>query len=300
MDALRIPGLIDLIRADATSAIRALADDGRLDRDFEPRGPLLNRLLVRRIRSVLQVKGIPLPSVAPRTDKERARMQDELRRRLDPAAGRSLWDTETISALAAAVRGADDAPAIGPAAQQAVGRLFVAGYRGSDESWAAAQALDAAVHSRNPFEWIFLYLSGRLARARRLLAALVNGDLAGVHATGIAVHNLVRGFERMRELWREPRWRAPASADAVVEQCLFAPPSVLRQATVPGATVAGAVRPGTLVVLELGSARARAGSREVEFMAGHWAACPAAAFVPALIRAVWQRAVADSTGEAQS
>src|SRR5262249_49147321 len=86
---------------------------------------------------------------------------------------------------------------------------------------------------------------------------LVHGDLAGVHATGIAVHNLVRGFERMRELWSEPRWRSPSSVDAVVEQCLFAPPSVLRQAAVPGATVCGAVRAGTLVVLELEAARQR-------------------------------------------
>jgi hypothetical protein len=297
---LHIPGLIDLIRADGRSDIRGLADDSRLDRRFESRGPLINRLLVHRIRSVLQVDGAPLPSVAPRADKERARTQDELRRRLDPAGGKPLWDEETIAGLAAAVRGAAGAPAIGPAAQQAVGRLFVADYRGNDESWAAARALDAAVHSRNPLEWIFLNLSGQVVRSRRLLAALVNGDLAGVHATGIAVHNLVRGFERMRELWAEPRWRTQALANAVVEQCLFAPPSVLRQATVPGATVAGPVRPGTLVVLELEAARERSGGRELEFMTGHWAACPAAAFVPALIRAVWERAVAEATGEAAS
>ena len=145
---------------------------------------------------------------------------------------------------------------------------------------------------------IVLQLSGRLQRSRRLLADLVKNDLAGVHATGIAVHNLVRGFERMRELWSDPRWRL-RSADAVVEQCMFAPPSVLRQATMPGATVAGAVRPGTLVVLELDAARARTPGRDVELMMGTWAQCPAAAFVPALLRVVWERAVAvPATGKA--
>jgi len=78
----------------------------------------------------------------------------------------------------------------------------------------------------------------------------------------------------------------------VVEQCLFAPPSVLRQATMPGATICGAVRPGTLVVLELEAARERASGRDVEFMVGNWAQCPAAAFVPALLHAVWKRVIA--------
>jgi hypothetical protein len=298
--SLRIPGLIDLVQADARADIRGLADDARLDRKFEPRGPLINRLLVLRIRSVLRLAGVPLPSVAPRDDAQRTRVQEELHRRLDPVAGKPLWDEETIAALVGAVRGAPGAPQLAPAAQQAVGRLFAADYKASPQSWAAAGVLDAAVHTRNPLQAAFLHLSGRLRRSRRLLADLVHGDLAGVHATGIAVHNLVRGFERMRELWKEPRWRSPAAVDAVVEQCVFAPPSVLRQAAMPGATVCGAVRAGTLVVLELGAARERAASREVEFMQGNWAQCPAAAFVPALLQAVWKRAIAVPASEAVS
>jgi hypothetical protein len=295
---LRIPGVIDLMRVDTSADIRVLADDSRLDRRFEPRGPLINRMLVQRIRSVLRVDAVPLPSVAPREDRARASAQEALRRRLDPAGGKPLWDRETIAGLAAAVRGSAGAPELGPAAQQAVGRLFVSDYRGSSESWAAARVLDTAVHSRNPLELVVLKLSGRLERSRRLLAALVDGDPAAVHATGIAVHNLVRGFERMRELWAEPRWRS--SADAVVAQCLFAPPSVLRQATVPGATVAGAVRAGTLVMLELDAARERSGGADIEFMVGHWAQCPAAAFVPALLRAVWGQAADGTASEAAS
>jgi hypothetical protein len=298
--SLRIPGLVDLIQADVRSDIRGLADDARLDRSFDPRGPLINRILVQRIRSVLQIDGMPLPSVAPRGDAQRSRAQDSLRRRLDPAGGTPLWDEETIAGLVGAVRGVPGAPALGPATQQAVGRLFATDYKASPESWAAAEVLDAAVHSRNPLRAILLHLSGRLQRSRRLLADLVHGDLAGVHATGIAVHNLVRGFERMRELWSEARWRSPSLVDAVVEQCLFAPPSVLRQAAVPGATVCGAVRTGTLVVLELEAARERTPGRDVEFMVGHWAQCPAAAFVPALLRAVWQRAIAAPATEVVS
>ena len=296
----RIPGLIDLIQADARSDIRSLANDARLDRKFDPCGPLINRVLVLRIRNVLRIAGMPLPSVAPRDDAERKAAQDKLRQRLDPAAGKPLWDEETIAGLAAAVHDMPGAPAIGPTTQQAVGRLFVADYRASSESWIAAAVLDAAVHMRNPLRSILLHLSGRLQRSRRLLADLVHRDLAGVHATGIAVHNLVRGFERMRELCKEPRWRSPSSADAVIEQCLFAPPSVLRQAVMPGATVAGAVRAGTLVILGLEAARERTPGRDVEFMAGNWAQCPAAAFVPALLGAVWKRAIAVLAAEVVS
>jgi len=59
------------------------------------------------------------------------------------------------------------------------------------------------------------------------------------------------------------------------------------------------VRPGTLVVLELDAARARTPGRDLELMTGTWAQCPAAAFVPALLRVVWERAVAaPATGKA--
>ncbi|TMJ98281.1 MAG: hypothetical protein E6G77_14805, partial [Alphaproteobacteria bacterium] len=124
----RIPGLIDLIQADARSDIRSLANDARLDRKFDPCGPLINRVLVLRIRNVLRIASMPLPSVAPRDDAERKAAQDKLRQRLDPAAGKPLWDEETIAGLAAAVRDMPGAPAIGPATQRAVGCLFVADY----------------------------------------------------------------------------------------------------------------------------------------------------------------------------
>src|SRR5262249_36674772 len=121
----RTPVLIDLVQADTRSDIRSLAHDTRLDRKFDLRGPLTKRVLVLRIRNVLRIAGMPLPSVAPRDDAERKGAQDKLRQRLDPAAGKPLWDEETIAGLVAAVRDKPGAPAIGPATQQAVGRLFV-------------------------------------------------------------------------------------------------------------------------------------------------------------------------------
>ena len=52
--------------------------------------------------------------------------------------------------------------------------------------------------------------------------------------------------------------------------------------------MAGEVRPGTLVLLELDKAREASPTAETVFMAGTWAECPAGAFVAALLRAVWE------------
>jgi hypothetical protein len=287
--SIRIPWLVDLKKVSDKAEVRASVTDAKLDRRFEQVGPLINRFLMRRVTGALTVNGKLLPAVAPRGDTVRQSSQAALRMRLDPALG-PLWDDTTIALLAACIRGDKSTSEIGPAAQQAVGRLFNMSYVGNVETWAAARDLDDAIHSKNPLRTLSLKLTGKLDRSRKLLSDRVNGDRAGVHATGIAVHNLVRGLEHMRELWRrEPR----PSADEAVRQCLYAPETVLRQATAAGSTALGEVRPGTLVLYELDTIRERTPDAETVFMADTWAECPAVAFVPALLRAVWERANAE-------
>jgi hypothetical protein len=295
--ALRLPGLADILFVDRAAEIRPLALDRRIDRGFRPGGPLLNRLLVGRLRAALTFDSGPLPSIAPRDDDEREAGQRTLERRLDPAVNPSIWDAQTIGMLGDAVRGAAGAPPLGAAAQQAIGRLFVADYAASRASWAAARWLNDAVQTRNPLRSLFLRLSGRLPRSKRLLYDRVRGDRAGVHATGIAVHNLVRSFEIMRDLWREPGVRQRLSAEAVVARCLVAPPTLLRQATEHGDAAAGRIRPRTLIVIQLDRIRRRSPSPQTAFMDGTWSRCPAAQSLPLLLRAVWERANADAEKE---
>lgn len=290
--SIRIPWLVDLLKVTDKTELRLLTVDTRLDRRFEARGPLINRMLLARVNRALRIDGRPLPTVAPRDDAARARSQHALRERLRPAHG--LWDTETLTRLVAAVRGTADVGTIGPAVQQAVGRIFVKSYIGDDASFGAARDLDDAIHSRNPFRLIMLHLTGRLRRSRRLLAERVEGDLAGVHATGVAVHNMVHGLEAMRELWR---MRPRPSADDAVRRSLFAPPTVLRQATTRGGTAAGEVRAGTLVLYQLDTIARPSPDAETVFMADNWAECPALEFVPALLRAVWEGALAAEKAE---
>jgi hypothetical protein len=287
---IRVPFLVDLIRTDDPSEIRAFANDNRLDRNFSGRGPLLNRILTRKVRSVLAVKGVPLPAVAPRGDEERTRTQAELHAQLDAAAA-TITDDDTVTGLARAVRGFKDAPMLEHAVQQIVGRLFAKDYRATEESWAAAQLLDKAVHSMNPAAAILWRISGRITHAQDLLAQMVHHDRAGVHATGIAVHNLVRGFQIMRDLFVHPNAPDPAMGPAVLARCLKAPESALREATTEASLGADEIRPRTLVVLDLKVAQQRDAGPEIVFMSGSWSQCPAAAWVPALIRAVWERAL---------
>jgi hypothetical protein len=287
---LRVPFLVDLIRTADPSGIRAFANDDRLDRNFSGRGPLLNRILTRKVRSVLAVKGVPLPSVAPRGDEERARTQAELQVQLDAAAAR-IVDDDSVTDLARVVRGLEDAPILEHAVQQTVGRLFAKDYRATEQSWAAAQLLDKAVHSMNPLAAIFWRITGRIAHAQDLLAEMVHHDRAGVHATGIAVHNLVRGFKIMRNVFAHPNAPDPAAGDSVVARCLQAPESALREASAEASVGVDEIRPGTLVVLDLKSAQQHDAGPEIVFLSGSWSQCPAAAWVPALIRAVWERAL---------
>lgn len=285
--ALHIPFLADLIRVADPARIRALAHDERLDRNFTGRGPLLNRILTRKIRRIFAVDGQPLPSVVPRGDAKRASAQAALQLRLDAAAAGAFND-DSITALAKAVRGHNDAPILEHAVQQAVGRLFARDYRATAESWAAAVLLDKAAHSMNPLADFVWRITGQITRAQRILAAKVGHDRAGVHATGIAVHNLVRGFAIMRGLLVKGE---PVSDDQIVAHCLKAPASVLREAGPKSPARDDAIRPRTLVVFDLGAAQPRDPGPEITFMAGSWSQCPAAAWVPALIRSVWERAL---------
>lgn len=287
---LRIPFLVDLIRTADPAEIRAFAKDERLDRNFSGRGPLLNRILTHKVRSLLAVKGVPLPAVAPRGDEQRARTQAQLQLELDAAAAR-LVDDDSVTDLARAVRGLEDAPILEHAVQQAIGRLFAKDYRATEQSWAAAQLLDRAVHSMNPLAAIFWRITGRIAQAQDLLAEMVHHDRAAVHATGIAVHNLVSGFRIMRDLFAHPNAPDPAAGDWVVARCLKAPESALREAGIEASAGADEIRPGTLVVLDLRAAQQHDAGPEIVFMRGSWSQCPAAAWVPALIRAVWERAL---------
>ena len=54
---LRIPGIVDLALVSERDAIRELVANPALDRQFVPKGPLINRLLLSRVCRALTVDG---------------------------------------------------------------------------------------------------------------------------------------------------------------------------------------------------------------------------------------------------
>jgi hypothetical protein len=287
---IRIPGVIDLVRLDEPPAIDAVSEDARLDRDFAGPGPLLNRWIARRVRRNLRVDGKPLPSVAPRGYTGRAENQASLERELSKRLADNALPSDQVDRLAAYIRGDIAEDALGPIAQEAIGRLFVKSYAATNATWRSALVFDAAPRTMNPFQLLAWHLSGAIERSRDRLARAVDGNPAGVHATGIAVHSQVRSLRAMRELWLEPGVRDRTDAEAAVTRSLRAPKTALRRWSAPASTVHGEMRPGTLTMFELEKANTRRPGPEMVFMTDSWSYCPAYRWITSLLLNVWQRA----------
>ena len=285
MRTIRVPLLADLLVTEDTDAIRALAAESRLDRGVPASAPLVNRMIAHRVANVLQVEGRPLPSAAPRDSPGRAVARDALEARLNGFP----VDEAHLDALAAYVGGRERRP-LGPLVQEAIGRLFAAEFRATDETWQAARLLDEAARTLNPIRRLIWAFTGRVNDARRLLARPFAGDPAALHGVAIAVHNLVVSFERMRALAAGPGGLARHTPAEAASICLAAPPRVLRYAAAPGANAHATFRAGTLVLFKLEAARARTLAHDVAFLSTTWSRCPAHAWVPALLETAWQRA----------
>jgi hypothetical protein len=107
----------------------------------------------------------------------------------------------------------------------------------------------------------------------------------------------VQALVRMREL-RAASAPTSLDEDAVLALCLAPPRQVPRTAEGPFETpvVDRGLCAGTVLVLQLAKAGTQAPDPEMVFMHGHWNACPARAFVPGLLLAVWHRSLEGAEG----
>lgn len=288
---IRIPWLVDIAIIDEPNSIKALNGEERIDRNFAKRGPLVNCLLQARLFRSMKVGKHLLPAFRPRHDEERAKAQAELAKRLNRMSKRPSWSDDDLAPLAAHVRGGDDTEALGIAVQQLVGRLFVPDYLATTASYEAACLLDAYPRA-NPIKSLWWRLSGRLDGARGRLSRLAGDDPHAIHATSIALHNIVVAIKRMHALYADPTRRANLGPDTTVQSCLSAPPRLIRRVRedVSLPDVEQPLRENGLVVFELKDAHVRTGATGDAFMAESWSACPAAALVSSLLVAVWQQA----------
>lgn len=292
---IRILGLVDILRVNDAGEIRALNAEPRIDRNLVARGPLLNRLIVGRIRRWFRIGGKFLPALARRDDDVRAERRQALANATDPAS-HALWTAGQVDRLADFVRG--DAEPVAQASedmavtvQEIVGRLFDQAYVADRASWRAAAMIDRFRDGFSPRQIIWL-VTWRLRRAHDLLVERAREDRWAMHGTAIGLHGIVDALRRMRVLRAAPE-AGSLSMDAMLARCLEPPMQVPRtvEAVIASPVTADLLRPGVLVLFQLNIAARRAPGPEMTFMQGPWNACPAQAFVVELLKAVWRRSL---------
>jgi hypothetical protein len=281
-----IPGVLDVYDVSDPKEIEAVNNDPRIDRQFNSRTCPLNWLFVKRSLSVLSYAGKRFPTMRPRDSMERKSTQEALWNRLNLKVLEVKRGPEELEPLAQWVRGNGTQESLGVQAQQVLGRLFSATFVATAESWDAATTLVRAPRSSNVPKLILWWISGKVKRAKRQLASMVNGDLSAVNAIGIAVHNLVKSLHRMRSIYADANLRPTLSPPDAVNRCLVAPVSVFRQATAAGELNGNRFSNNSLFILNIGEAEA------LVFMRNSWSSCPAEQWVPAMLEGVWLRATA--------
>src|SRR4029077_6073459 len=284
------PGITDIVVVTDPAEIRTISNDSRFDRDFIGHGPVRNVQRLRKMLRIFSLNGRLFPTMVPRTNPSRAAAQDELWSRLNVKADEVKHGPAELEPLAEWVRGIGTAEKLDLLVQQSIGRLlFVETFTATEESLAAAHMVLEAGRSSNVLRMLGWRISGRLERAKTLLASMVNGDLAGVIALIAARQLIVDGLHKMRQLAVDPALRSSITTDAAVDECLFAPPTVLRQAKTSGEVGGCPFKRGSLFILELGSASKGAANRDLVFLSQSWSRCPAEKWVPALLEGVWTR-----------
>lgn len=269
--------------------VRALSNDLNLDRDFDLHVSPHNRAKIRRMLRIFSLHGEKFPTMCPRTDPVRAVEQDQLWLRLSSLAKKIIGGPAELGPLAEWVRGTGDAEQLGLLVQQSVGRLFVDDFISTRESWAAACVMLEASRSSNIVKMTWWRLTGKLEKAKILLGSMVNGDLSAVNGIGVALHHIVDGLARMRQLANDQS-SAQLPVDEVVGKCLMAPSSVVRRANADGVFRECPFRKGSLFILSLGAATKNSANRDLVFLSESWSRCPADRWVPALLEGVWRRA----------
>jgi len=291
---IRIPFLLNAAFVNDESEMAWLNNEPAIRRELSGKGGLINWLVWKRLdRLVMVGSSRRLPTFEPRDNVERAKAQEETALRLsDLAASPQPFDRDAIATLGQYVAGGAVEQPIGVTVQQIVGRLFDPTYDATRESYEDAQVVATAIVKACPMallRTLWWRLSGRLAASRERLWTLANNDPIVIHATTIAIHNIVDSLDQMRAAMRaDGPWQATAAAAAA--ETLVTPRRLMRECPINGA-MSGGLRPGTLVVFKLARMHAGTASNDLAFSRKEWSQCPAYALVPRLLEEVWTAAV---------
>jgi len=311
---IRIPFLIDMHRVTSSRLIIQEVNNPDLDRDYIYRGPLINRLIVARMKAAMRVRqlvlggGAETPLSSSRIKKmftpplrvshswfPSAKSVSNLARIDEHAAlearlnkGSHIWDKDLIQTAAKFVRGEIKRPA-DEIMQELTGRLFVADFVSSEKTVRAGKRINQAVRSFSPFNWMYWIATGALHKAHSSLSKDMQGDLSGVHAISIAVQNLTKSLETMNSLYQSGH--NTSSVAEIQARILHAPDNVLRQSKTVSSSQLGPLKPGTLVVFSVHQAAKKNLDSRLSFLTVSPSKCPAHRAVPSLLNQIWMEAV---------
>jgi hypothetical protein len=286
-----IPGITDIFEVSDPNEIKALSNDPVVDRSFNLRTCPVNWFLLKRSLSVLSFHGKLFPTMQPRHCQSRAKAQEDLWRRLNDQVAEMKTGPAALTPLAEWIKGASPEAEVGILAQRLLGRLFRPDFTATPESWAAALVLVAAPRLSNPLQLFWWFVSGKVRRAKRLLAGMVRNDLSAVNAIGIAVHNLAKSLRYMRSLYADEGARKSLSPEAAAAKCLRAPVSLYRQSTAAGILNGTAFPRNCLFLFNIGTASQLDDGRSLVFMEESWSGCPASTWIPAMLEGLWRRSL---------
>lgn len=290
---LRIPKLIDLVFVSDAEQIAWLNQHPAISRPIDPARSWLHRILDGRLRNDLGWNDRPLPVFQARGDERRSERQKLLYAAFETLRG---LPGEEVDLIARYLAGETPASDIGAVVQQWCGRLFADRYRSTPETYAAGRLI-AQWPSAPPWRALRDRLTGKLARAKSVLAAAAGSDPHCIHGTSIGMENVVRTLRKLRKASANPQTQG-ATPDEILRECMAAPPAVLRgcDAVVGASFLDTPLTPQSLIVFLVARAFDATGDLDVAFLSDSWSACPARRVIPEMLRNAWRTAHLEGRG----
>jgi hypothetical protein len=283
---LDLPYLFSLVLVQELSELRLINRSPDVERSLVSATGVVGKWLHRALEHDLRFQGAPLHVFRPRSDAARADSQATLERRLSSLTLQDRVGEQELGPILAYLRGAGDRDEAAIAVQEIVGRAFTPGYQSSEHSYRAARVVDG--WPRQPWGALTEGVTRRLCRAKAQVAGAAHDDSGAIHATSIAMHNIVRSLDRLRERYldgdRSRLGEADLAAPALVVR------TALRRTTFP--FLSRPVKEGTVFVIPLDRLHDGQANRDLVFLEREWSQCPAHKFVPNLLELAWERALA--------
>lgn len=283
---IQIAHAVDVLLVDEPQQMKWLNEHPLVTRALSAPAGFLQQILNQKMAIDLRFGRGVIPAFTLRQSVARAERQAELAERFGLLGGNPGPETRR---LASYVANREDFE-IGPTVQQWCGQLFRSDYRGTLETYRAGLLIAdyPSDFLRAPlWKW-----SGQLQRARDLIEEAAGGDVHCIHATTVAMKNMVATLPRLRLVAQQPQARVLAAKDAV-ERSLVAPRVIVRgcQGELPTPFTERPLGVRTLIVFQLQKMFEQTGDVDVAFTAQSWSACPAQRLVIDMLELVWNVAL---------